>query len=342
MSRTVAIVLWFISAALFLFLVILDGSILEGWVRGITQISEVVTLIGVGSLLKKKIIKSDLAHCAAALLVTFVTVIQAIVALPLHSVEVHIISATPSAQDWENLEVRLPDQQAMLSYDSSKSDANRWVFASGGRVLKWGEKAAAESHLRGSQQVDTIPISWPLESLFELFSPRVIEWLGLPGEKSLIRISTVPPDTRLRIVYSSYLGDSILDTASAGNTAFHVRAGGRLHIQAEADSYLGRTFDFDVDSAMTLEITLKPLQAAVTIMAYDLAGNEERSATINIDSEPTDTPTFEKFYLGSNKSYTIVVQLTLDDGRITASEPFSLELFPAADTSIACTLLPQF
>ncbi|UCE24095.1 MAG: hypothetical protein JSU74_12485 [Candidatus Zixiibacteriota bacterium] len=292
--------------------------------------------------MKKKTLKSDSSYWAAALLVTFLTSVQALVALPLHKVEIHIISTTPSAQDPENLEMHLPYQQAMLSFDSSKSSTNKWVFTSRGRVLKWGEEAVARSQLRGSNHADTIPISWPLESLFDLFSPRVEEWLGLPGEKSRIRINTFPQDARLRIVYTSFIGDTILDTFSEGDTASNVRAGGQMRIHAEADRYIAQSFDCDVDSAMVLEIKLAPVMAAVTVKAFDLSGNEEINAEILIDSQLTRHRPFKEFPLDSDRSYTIFVRLDLGDGLYTSSDTCFLRLSPGVDTSISCTLRPTF
>ncbi|UCD64245.1 MAG: hypothetical protein JSW34_02070, partial [Candidatus Zixiibacteriota bacterium] len=81
MSRTAAKALLCFSAAMFFFLVILDGSILDGWLRGVTQISELASLVGIGSLLKKKFLKSDSSLWAVALLVTFLTSVQALIAL---------------------------------------------------------------------------------------------------------------------------------------------------------------------------------------------------------------------------------------------------------------------
>jgi len=340
MSRTLAKVLLCFSAAVFIFLVILDGSILADWLRSLTQIFEFISLIGIGSLLKKKLLRSDASLWAVALLVTFMTSVQALVALPLHKVEIRFASATASAHEWEDLDVLLPDQGVTLSFDSSKSSDNEWVFASGERVLKWGEKAAVSSRLSGSEIVDTIPITWSFESLFELFSPRVVKQSRLPGEKALIRITTLPEGAQLKILYSSNTGSPRIDTNSQGSATLHVRAGGRLQIEAEADGYVTQSLDYDVDSAMVIAISLLPKEVSVTIEAFNLSGEDKRSAIIYIDSERSDYRVFEEFHLRANSSYTVFVKGTAEDGDTIVSEPFNLRLSPGADTTVSCTLLP--
>ena len=145
----------------------------------------------------------------------------------------------------------------------------------------------------------------------------------------------------MRIVYSSITGDTLSQQIAVGFTELSIRAGGRLLILAEAHGYHADTVYQFVDSAMAIEIELMPKKASVTIEAFDLAGNEERGAKIFIDARLTDYRPFEEFHLASDRSYTIVVKLTLPDGRKTGCEPRLLRLPPGVDTSISCVLRPS-